>query len=128
MARYFIEHWLNVFNREQPMSAVNHWNHQRFSAVVLALTLPWLGWVLTEYGACYYNLIDYFHSPLTITGLTLCVLSILYHGFLGYQVVVEDYIHNKAWRYFFIKAAQLKIFTLGIFCLFCIIKIFIAGN
>ncbi len=76
-----------------------HWIAQRVSAIALACLGSWLVWVLLKIGG--YPLVDtvsWFRSPLVLLAMSLTVLTGLYHGYLGLQIVIEDYVSHHGWR------------------------------
>jgi succinate dehydrogenase / fumarate reductase, membrane anchor subunit len=76
---------------------VAHWWAQRLSAVMLLpLCLWFLICVAPMLLADYPDARVYLAQPLNAFLLMALVLSVLYHGMLGLQVVIEDYIHTRA--------------------------------
>jgi succinate dehydrogenase / fumarate reductase membrane anchor subunit len=76
---------------------VGHWWAQRFSAILLVVLTAWLVWALTtlvgaDHAAATAFLAHPFHAAMAI----LFVATGFYHGQLGLQVVIEDYIHHRA--------------------------------
>ncbi|MSQ99660.1 MAG: succinate dehydrogenase, hydrophobic membrane anchor protein, partial [Xanthomonadales bacterium] len=56
-------------------------------------------------------------EPWNATLLLLSLLLLLYHGMLGLQVVIEDYVHHRALElsmHFVLRAATLLAATLGV--------------
>jgi succinate dehydrogenase / fumarate reductase membrane anchor subunit len=89
----------------------HHWLMQRLSAIFLILLLVWF--IQFMYNISSKNLLEVLkdlQKPINCCGFILLVLSSLYHGMLGMQVIIEDYISNLAVRYFCIIA--LKFFVL----------------
>src|SRR5699024_9263101 len=76
---------------------VGHWWAQRFSAILLIVLTGWLVWTMTalvgaDHAAAAALLANPFHAAMAI----LFVATAFYHGQLGLQVVVEDYVHRRA--------------------------------
>jgi succinate dehydrogenase / fumarate reductase, membrane anchor subunit len=99
-------------------SGVHHWLAQRVSAGMLVLLLPWLAYSLLHLaGASHEQARAFAAEPWNATLLLLSLLLLLYHGMLGLQVVIEDYVHHRALElslHFVARAATLLAATLGI--------------
>ena len=76
---------------------VHHWYAQRASALLLIGLLGWLLFaVLTLEGAGYEASRDFIAQPVNAALLSVLLIAALYHAMLGLQVVIEDYVHNRA--------------------------------
>lgn len=76
-----------------------HWWHQRLTAIVNLLLFVWFAVsVVTLAGADYRTLVWWVKDPVVTVLLTLLVASVFYHLKLGLQVVIEDYVHDEAWK------------------------------
>ena len=99
-------------------SGVHHWLVQRVSAGMLVLLLPWLTYSLLQLaGASHDEAQAFVAEPWNATLLLLSLLLLLYHGMLGLQVVIEDYVHQRALElslHFVLRAATLLAATLGV--------------
>ena len=77
-------------------SGVSHWIHQRLSAIALIGLGPWFLYsVLTESMTSYQGILNWLDNPGDLVLLVLTIVVGLYHGFLGLQVVIEDYVHTN---------------------------------
>lgn len=88
-------------NHGSAQDGVGHWWAQRFSAILLVVLTAWLIWALTalvgtDHGTAAAFLAHPFHAVMAI----LFVVVGFYHGQLGLQVVIEDYVHNRAMEVF----------------------------
>lgn len=85
---------------------------------MLVLLLPWLAYSLLQLaGASHEQARVFTAAPWNATLLLLSLLLLLYHGMLGLQVVIEDYVHHRVLElslHFAVRAATLLAATLGI--------------
>ncbi|MEN1939483.1 succinate dehydrogenase, hydrophobic membrane anchor protein [Luteimonas sp. MJ204] len=78
-------------------SGTGHFWWQRVTAVVLALLVPWLvGTLVSMVGADLARVYDVFSRPYNAILMALFVMALFWHAKLGLQVVIEDYVHNRA--------------------------------
>lgn len=86
-----------ALNHGSAGSGVHHWWAQRFSAILLVPLTLWLVWTLAVLaGADYAAARDWIASPWNASMAVLLVGSTFYHARLGMQVVIEDYVHQRA--------------------------------
>lgn len=77
-------------------SGVSHWIHQRLSAIALIGLGPWFLYsALSESMTSYQGILNWLDNPGDLVLLVLTIVVGLYHGFLGLQVVIEDYVHTN---------------------------------
>ena len=78
-------------------SGTHHWWHQRVTSIALIFLGLWLVYVFTcQVPTVYQGAVIWIKCPTHATLLILTILIGLYHGALGLQVIIEDYVH-KAW-------------------------------
>ena len=100
-----------------------HWWHQRLTAVAMVPLGLWFAIaVLSVDMSSYTALVTWIREPLTAILLCLTASCLLYHSWLGVQVVLEDYVHGAT------KVVSLLLSTfahavLFVVCLFSILKI-----
>ena len=74
---------------------LRHWWLQRLTAVALMLLAPWFVCLLLGLiGADQFTVRATIGQPLNATLLLAFVFALFWHGQLGLQVVVEDYVHG----------------------------------
>lgn len=76
-------------------SGVHHYIAQRVTAIALIpLSIWFVIFAINLSKATSINDVSHvLASPLSVTAALLFIAMFLYHGFLGLQVVVEDYVH-----------------------------------
>lgn len=80
-------------------SGTGHFWLQRVTAVVLALLVPWLvGTLVSLVGADLGQVHDVFSRPWNAILMALFVVCLFWHAKLGIQVVIEDYVHARAFE------------------------------
>ncbi|HJR73323.1 MAG TPA: succinate dehydrogenase, hydrophobic membrane anchor protein [Luteimonas sp.] len=78
-------------------SGVGHFWWQRVTAIVLALLVPWLVWLLVSLaGADLETARATIAKPWNAILLSILVINLFWHAKLGVQVVIEDYVHTRA--------------------------------
>jgi succinate dehydrogenase / fumarate reductase membrane anchor subunit len=88
-------------------SGLHHWVTQRLSALALIPLILWFLWqipILLK--ADQKASLLWLSSPFNMGVLFLLVSAILYHGALGLQVVLEDYVGHKGLRFLSIVFVQ----------------------
>jgi succinate dehydrogenase / fumarate reductase membrane anchor subunit len=76
---------------------VHHWSVQRATAVLLLFLIPWLTYSLVSVaGASHAEIVGFIANPINACLLIFSLVVLLYHGALGMQVVIEDYVHNRS--------------------------------
>lgn len=74
----------------------SHWWWQRVTAIALIpLTLWFVYSLVCLVGSGYTAITAWLGSPINATIMLLFVLTALFHGQTGLQVVIEDYVHTK---------------------------------
>jgi succinate dehydrogenase / fumarate reductase membrane anchor subunit len=79
------------------MRPSHHWLHQRISAFILLIHVPIAWWCMhTLSGAAYDQWRQFMKQPIVLLGLTVFITLLVYHIYLGMQVVIEDYTKGTA--------------------------------
>ncbi len=80
-------------------SGVGHFWWQRVTAILLALLVPWLvGTLVSFIGADLDTVQATLARPYNAILFATFVLALFWHAKLGMQVVIEDYVHTRAWE------------------------------
>ena len=78
---------------------VQHWWAQRVSALALVPLALWFVIAIIELaGADRAQFVAWVGQPVPAVFLILLLIAVFYHGALGLQVVIEDYVDNEAQR------------------------------
>ena len=101
-----------------------HWIMQRFSAVVLIAFFIYIAFLATSLsGASYLEAVAVIANPVHAILLSLFIIAGFYHGQLGLQVVIEDYIHKTAIKIGLIWAVKLSAVALATVGIFSILRL-----
>lgn len=80
-------------------TGVEHWWWQRLTAVALVpLGIWFVIAVISLVGAGYTEARAWVTAPINMVLLIAFTAALLHHAQLGLQVVIEDYVHNEAWK------------------------------
>ena len=106
----------------------HHWWLQRISAVALLplsalFIVPFAGAVGGEHDAVLALYAHPFHALVAV----LFIAVAFRHLALGLQVVIEDYVHAKAWRTGLLVGNSMFCFAFGLAGVFAVLKIAFAG-
>ncbi|MCE3232603.1 MAG: succinate dehydrogenase [Rickettsiaceae bacterium] len=74
-------------------SGVHHWWMQRVTAVALIPLVIWFVILVIRASVNAETLISYLNHPFNAVTMILFIVAMLYHGCLGVQVIIEDYLH-----------------------------------
>lgn len=78
---------------------VAHWWAQRLTALALAPLSLWFVIAVIELaGADRVRFVAWLRQPISAAFMLLVLVATFYHGALGLQVVIEDYVDNEAQR------------------------------
>jgi succinate dehydrogenase / fumarate reductase membrane anchor subunit len=103
---------------------VEHWWLQRVTAVSnIPLIIAFVIIVASLAGSSYAEAIELISRPFVAIVLILAILSVTNHMRLGMQVIIEDYVHDKALRLAAIIANNFYSVIIAVACLFAILKI-----
>lgn len=109
-------------------SGSHHWLVIRYTAIGSLLLTVWFGVSLLMLPDFTYNTVrEWLAQPLPATALALFVLVNIWHGRLGLQVVIEDYVHSDANKFASIVALNLITFAAAAFGLFCVVRLALGG-
>ena len=103
---------------------VNHWWSQRISGIAL---IPLIIWFLISAHHIFGSDLGEFKVWLGANAnpvlLSLLIYASLYHGQMGLQVVIEDYIHLPFLKYALILFSKFTAIVFGGYSIFVIIRL-----
>jgi len=109
-------------------SGTHHWWMQRLTAVALVpLSLWFVASLVVVVTADHETVILWLHSPLVAILCCALIVAIFYHGQLGMQVVLEDYVHTETLKLVSIVVLKLASVLLTATCLFAVLSIAFGG-
>jgi succinate dehydrogenase / fumarate reductase membrane anchor subunit len=105
-------------------SGVEHWWVQRLTAVALVPLGLWFAVTLLGFESLSYAaVVAWMREPLTAVLLLLTVVTVVYHSYLGIQVVVEDYVHAKGAKVVVLVLSVFVHFFLLTAAVFAVLKV-----
>lgn len=105
-------------------SGTHHWWMQRLTAVALVpLSLWFVASLVTLATADHVTVIEWLRSPIVAILCSALIAATFYHGQLGLQVVLEDYVHAEGLKLVSIVLTKLVSLLLAVACLFAVLKI-----
>ena len=103
---------------------VGHWWQQRLTALALTPLLLWLGFSLALLGSAnYYAVVDWLAYPLNALLMILSLAVGFWHGALGLQVVIEDYVGAEWAKIALVIAVQFTAAVLALAGILAVLRI-----
>jgi succinate dehydrogenase / fumarate reductase membrane anchor subunit len=103
---------------------VDHWWWQRISSIALVpLSLWFVISVIRLAGADFDAVVNWLDSPVQVSLFILLLVAVFYHGALGLQVVIEDYVGNEGVKFAALIVMKLAAFLLAAFGIFSVLKL-----
>jgi succinate dehydrogenase / fumarate reductase membrane anchor subunit len=110
-------------------SGLHHWWMQRVTAVALVPLSVWFVWNATwlfsaDYAAAHAFLSDLWNAVF----MSAFVVALLYHSYLGLQIVVEDYVADEFKKLATLVTLQFIHLLLATAAVFAVLKVALAGG
>ncbi len=105
-----------------------HFKHQRWTAmanVPLVLFLLWF--IISHLGAARSEVLASVGNPVVAILLAATMISILWHMWLGMQVIIEDYLINSSSFRLAMTANTVFVAAMGVMSLYAIFKMSFAS-
>jgi succinate dehydrogenase / fumarate reductase, membrane anchor subunit len=117
-----------AFGLGSAKEGVAHWWGQRVSAAALVLLGLWFAASLVALaGADRAAMLRWLREPLPAILTILTVIAVFYHGALGLQVVIEDYVHAEWVKISSLVAVRLLSLALAVAGIFAVMRIAFGG-
>ena len=105
-------------------AGTHHWWMQRLTAIALVpLSIWFVASLISVVSADHATVIAWLHSPLVAILCCALIVATFYHGQLGVQVVLEDYVHSEWLKLTSIVLMNLLSLLLAAICLFAVLRI-----
>jgi len=102
----------------------SHWWWQRVSAIALIpLSLWFVMSVIGLFAAPYASVYAWLSHPFNATLMLLFVLTSLFHGQTGLQVVIEDYVHTKWLNLTLLLSIKFAAAGMAVYAILSILKV-----
>ena len=105
-------------------SGTKHWWAQRVTAIALIpLTISFVVAMISATGNDYNNAQQFIGNPINAILFILLIVATFHHAQLGLQVVIEDYVHNKAMEIGLLIITKGTVIVLGLSSVFAVLSI-----
>lgn len=108
-------------------SGLYHWIAQRITAIAL---IPLGIWFLSAFTilltAPFEEAHSWLSSPWNVTLALFFILTAFYHGYLGMQVIWEDYVHHELLKWILILSTKLFTVFMALLAMVSILKVFLS--
>ena len=105
-------------------SGVEHWWAQRLTAIALGPLGLWFAAALLGLPSLgYADVLAWLRGPITAVLLLITSIVVVYHSYLGVQVVVEDYVESKAAKLVSTVLSAFGHVLLGVTAVFAVLKV-----
>jgi succinate dehydrogenase / fumarate reductase membrane anchor subunit len=110
-------------------AGVEHFWHQRATAVALLPLTLWFVWSVARFaGAPHGEVIAFLGNPFNATAMLLFVVAGLYHMSLGVQTIIEDYIGREVLKLALLLLNKFAALSIGTMCAVAVLRIAISGS
>ena len=108
----------------------DHWWWQRLTAILLVPLSLWFVasiWWLIIGGATFEAFQDWLSGPVAAILMLLFIGAMFYHIKLGFQVVIEDYVHHKPIKWAFLVMLNLGCLIGAVAALYSTVAVALGG-
>ena len=101
-----------------------HWWAQRLTAVLMVPLGFWFVYSMVSMENLHPDtLILWLHNPAPAILMTLFVTTVVFHGALGLQVIIEDYVGNKKMSLILLVLLKFAMFAMIVASVFSLFKL-----
>jgi len=105
-------------------SGTEHFWHQRLTAIAnVFLVSAFVVILVSLLGSSHARVHQILGSPFVVIVMLLMVGSVTYHMKIGMQVIIEDYVHDEAWKLAAIIANTFFAIAVAAACAYALLKI-----
>ncbi len=105
-------------------SGAHHWWLGRLTSVSTLVLVVWLLVSLLRLPRLDHEMVtQWLSSPVAAVPMLLLIVSTFWHGKLGLQVLIEDYVHEDGLKLFSITLLNFFVIAVGAFAFFSVLKI-----
>lgn len=102
----------------------HHWWLQRLSALALVPLSVWFLFAIVGHiDDDYQSIVNWISHPCVAVLLILYLGFMLFHGQLGIQVVLEDYVHTESVKFCLLMISKAIFLVAGVASIFAILKV-----
>lgn len=106
-----------------------HWWHERMSSIAALLLYLWLGVSLLRLPSLdHATIAEWLAAPSAAVPMLLLVAVTFWHGRMGLQVVVEDYVHDEGGKLLWIVLISFAAAFGAALAAFAVLKIALGGG
>lgn len=108
-------------------SGLHHWIIQRITAIALIPLSLWFvyAFIVLVTGS-YEQALGWLSSPWTVTFAILFIVLMFYHGYLGLQVIIEDYVYQPSYKWALLISVKFMSVLMAVLASLSILKIFLS--
>jgi len=108
---------------------VQHFWHQRLTALALIPLTVWFAVsVILLAGSDLAAYRAWIALPGNTTLMIVLIAMVFYHGALGLQVVIEDYVHGEGAKLVSLLVTKFAALLLAVFCVVAVLRVAFSGS
>jgi succinate dehydrogenase / fumarate reductase membrane anchor subunit len=109
------------------MKGVSHWLWQRYTAVALVPLAAWLWCVTVDVVSHHKSLRLALSTTCSSVALILLAVTALFHGMIGMEMVIQDYVPNRTARMVSSLTMKTASFITGLVAVLVGVRLFVVS-